>query len=207
MYAKLQKVEYYLCSNYSLLQFLQNVYFFSLLEAQALSAKRDVSMSEKEKAWLSTIVSMKQIPPDFQHLVCAAEKLYGPKKIHSLSTKQSTQTTEIQEGKELFHKKAIKHIQCCIESCQNGISVLSTNMDKFTGKKCLLCVVYQSIYRFFYVDSSKQRAKLRKRISSEKATLKELALLLSKISSQSISIEDVENGRYFWQNEESESGG
>lgn len=138
----------------------------------------------------------------------AAEKLYGQKKINSLSTKQLTPNTEIQEGKELLQKKAIKHIQCCIESCQNGIAVLSTNMDKLTGKKNIRCVLSIKVFiDFFAVDSSKQRAKLRKRISHEKATLKELALLLSKISSQSVSIEDVENGRYFWQNAQSESGG
>ena len=60
--------------------------------------------------------------------------------------------------------------------------------------------LYGTIFLLFLKDSSKQRNKLRKKISKEKTTMKELISLLQDIHSDpEISMNDIENGIFYWQ--------
>jgi hypothetical protein len=118
-----------------------------------------------------------------QSLVTVAEKLYGSKKIRAL-TPESSETALWKEGEKTLRNKAIQYLHQSIEGCHNSMAVISTNMDKLA-------------------DSSKQRNKLRKKITKEKTTLKELTALLSSISDQAFSPDDViEKGLFYWRHDE-----
>ena len=85
------------------------------------------------------------------------------------------------------------------DNIREHLLMVVTSYLVITNRLCRCFCMVQYFFCFFK-DSSKQRNKLRKKISKEKTTMKELISVLQDIHpNPEISIKDIENGIFYWQ--------
>ena len=89
-------------------------------------------MTRQEETLLKHMLSLDPMPPSFQKLYSVMEKMYGTKKICTLTPKPASEE-HLKNGEDILTKKGTSFLQQSIEFCHNSIAVLATNMDKLAG--------------------------------------------------------------------------
>ena len=101
------------------------------LDAEKLGSRKGISLSPVEESWLGHISSFQPRPSSYSSLLAASERVFGVKKISSISPKHCPESVE---GESTLKNKIESFLQKSIENCHNAISVISTNMGKLAGK-------------------------------------------------------------------------
>ncbi|CAB3998115.1 Hypothetical predicted protein [Paramuricea clavata] len=149
----------------------------ALLKQESLNTR--ANMSSEEKEFLQHLLSLEAFTPKQKILFDVAEKIYG-KKITQLEAKD---LVEFSNGENTLTEKALDYFKLDMEHHHASIAQLTFNMGKLA-------------------DSSKQRKRIRKKISKEKTGLENSLLNYNKVAPQPLSnLNDILNGKFPWTDE------
>ncbi|EDO32846.1 predicted protein [Nematostella vectensis] len=138
-------------------------------------------MSNQEMVFVESVLGKTERSEQEIGLMRHASALYRREfaRLKSNPTNKEIQTELIIPGEATLTVNVIRHLKAAMQNAHYSIAQLSLNIAKLA-------------------DSSKQRSRLRKKISQEKRGLKELVSSYNLLVENHISIEDVEAGLFPW---------